>query len=86
MIAITSPLSYATQSDSLRTVYAEQVVPKFKGTVVTWDATSTPITDEKKNVGLMFTGSAQGNKAGTFDIAVYREGGKLVIANIRKHH
>jgi hypothetical protein len=86
MLAITSPLSRATESDSVRTVYAEQVVPQFRAAAVTWDAQDTPIIDEKNNVGLSFTGTAQGKKAFSFDVAVYKENGKLVVANIQKHH
>ena len=86
MLAITSPLTHATQSDSVRTVYAEQVVPQFQGATVTWDAPSTPITDERHNVGLAFTGTAHGKKTFSFDVAVYKESGKLVVSNIQKHH
>src|SRR3569623_1732389 len=35
MLAITSTLSFATQSDSVRTIYAQQVVPQFASTTVT---------------------------------------------------
>ena len=86
MLAITSSLSFPTQSDSVRTVYAEQVVPQFQDAVVTWNARSVPIVDEKNNVGLMITGTAQGKKTFSFDLAVYNENGKFVIANIQKNH
>lgn len=86
MLAITSPLSYATEADSIRTVYVESVIPKFRGTVVSWDANDVPIVDESKNVGLAFVGNAQGTNRFSFDVGVYKEKGKFVIANIRKRH
>jgi hypothetical protein len=85
MLAITSPLSHATDTDSVRTIYAEQVVPEFEGATVTWKSQSTPTIDEQKNAGLIFTGTAEGKKTFSFDVAVYKEKGKLVIANIRKN-
>jgi hypothetical protein len=70
----------------MRTLYATQVVPQFQGTTVTWYSRSIPILDENNNGGLTFTGTARGKKKFSFDIAVYRENGTLVVANIRKHH
>jgi hypothetical protein len=86
MLGITSTHSFATQSDSLHTVYAQQVVPQFAGTVVTWDTRSKGDIDEQNNAGLMFTGTVRGKTTLSFDIAVMKENGKLVIINIRKHH
>jgi len=87
MLGITSPLSFATDStSSVHKIYAEQVVPQFEGTVVTWDTHSRGDIDEKNNAGLMFTGTAHGKKTFSFDIAVMKEDGKLVVINIRKHH
>lgn len=86
MLAITSSQSFATQSDSVRTVYADQVVPHFQGVTVTWASKSAFITDEQRNPGLMFTGTVHGKKTYSFDVAVYKENGKLVVANIRAHH
>ena len=86
MLKVTSSLSHATESDSVRTVYAEQVVPQFQDATVIWNSEGTPTIDEKKNVGLVFTGTAQGKKTFSFDVAVYKENGELVIANIQKHH
>jgi len=86
MLDITSRLSFATQSDSVRTVYAQQVVPQFAGTIVTWNTRSKGIVDEHNNAGLMFTGTARGKTTFSFDIEVMKEDGKLVIINIRKHH
>lgn len=85
MLEITSRLSRATQSDSLHTVYAQQVVPQFEGAVVTWNQRSQGNIDEHNNAGLMFTGTAQGKKTFSFDIVVMKEDGKLVVINIRKH-
>jgi hypothetical protein len=34
----------------------------------------------------MITGTAQGKKTFSFDLAVYNENGKFVIANIQKNH
>jgi len=85
MLAIKSPLSRATETDSMYSLYADQVVPQFQDVVVTWDARSVPIVDEKNNVGLMITGTTRGKKSFSFDLAVYKENGKFVVANIRKH-
>jgi len=85
MLAITSTDSFATQSDSVRTIYAQQVVPQFAGSIVTWDAHSHGNIDEHNNAGLMFTGTARGTKSFRFDIAVMKEDGKFVVINIRKH-
>jgi hypothetical protein len=85
MLAITSTDSYATQSDSVRTVYAQQVVPQFAGSIVTWEPHGHGNIDEHNNAGLMFTGTARGTKTFTFDIIVMKEEGKLVVINIRKH-
>jgi len=86
MLAITSSLTRATQSDSIRTVYADQVVPQFQGTTVTWNSRSVPNVDEKNNVGLIITGTAQGKTTFSFDLALFKENGKFVVANIQKHH
>jgi len=86
MLEITSALSNATQTDSMRSLYADQVVPEFKDTVVTWDSHSSGDIDERNNAGLMFTGTARGKKTFSFDIVVMKEDGKLVVINIRKHH
>jgi hypothetical protein len=86
MLEITSTLTHATKTDSVRSLYANQVVPQFEGTVVTWDAHSKGDIDEQNNAGLMFTGTAQGKKTFSFDIVVMKENGKLVVINIRKHH
>jgi hypothetical protein len=86
MLEITSTLTHATQADSVRSLYADQVVPQFEGTVVTWDAHGKGDIDEQNNAGLMFTGTAKGKKTFSFDIVVMKENGKLVVINIRKHH
>jgi len=85
MLAITSTLSFATQSDSVRTVYAEEVVPQFAGATVTWNAHGRGSIDEHNNAGLMITGTARGKTTFLFDVVVMKENGKLVITNIRKH-
>lgn len=84
MLAITSSLSHATESDSVRTIYAEQVVPQFQEATVTWNARGTPSTDETHHVGLAFAGTVHGKKTFSFNVAVYKEDGKLVVANIQK--
>jgi hypothetical protein len=87
MIAITSPHTYATDTgSSVHTIYAEDVAPQFHEAVVTWDTQNTPCTDEQNNVGFIFTGTARGKKTFSFDVIVYKENGRLVIANIKKHH
>jgi hypothetical protein len=85
MLAVTSPQSFATQTDSVHTVYADQVVPQFQNATVTWNAKSALCRDEQNHPGLMFTGTARGKQTFSFDVAVYRENGKLVVSNIRKH-
>ena len=85
MLAITSTLSFATRSDSVRTIYAQQVVPQFASTTVTWNAHGRGNIDEHNNAGLMFTGTARGKTTFSFDVVVMKENGKLVIINIRKH-
>jgi len=85
MLAVTSPQSSATESDSVHTVYADQVVPQFQNVTVTRNPKSAPIHDEQNHSGLMFTGTTNGKKPFPFDVAVYREDGKLVVSNIRKH-
>ena len=86
MLQITSPLSHATQTDSMRKLYAEQVVPAFRETTVTWQAGSTRDFDETDNVGYLFTGVAHGKTTFSFDVVVMKESGVLYIINIRKHH
>jgi len=85
MLEITSPLSFATQSDSVRTIYAQQVVPQFAGSTVTWAAHGRGNIDEHNNAGLLFVGTAHGKTAFSFDVVVAKENGKLVIINIRHH-
>jgi hypothetical protein len=85
MLALSSTRTFATQSDSVRTVYAEQVVPQFQGVTVTWAPQGSFCTDEQRNPGLMFTGTIHGKKTHLFDVAIYKEDGKLVVANIRAH-
>jgi len=85
MLAITSTLSFATQSDSVRTIFAQQVVPQFAGATVTWNARGRGNIDEHNNAGLIFTGTARGKTTFLFDVVVMKENGQLVIINIRKH-
>jgi len=85
MLEMTSPLSFATQSDSIRTIYAQQVVPQFAGTTVTWAAHGQGNIDEHNNAGLLFVGTAHGKTTFSFDVVVMKENGKLVIINIRRH-
>lgn len=85
MLADTSPLSYASDNGTtILKIYADEVVPQFQNAIVTWNARSVPNVDEKNNVGLVITGTAQGKKTFSFDIAVSYENGKFVVANIRK--
>jgi hypothetical protein len=86
MLEITSSFSFAKHSDSVRTLYAQEVVPRFEGTVVTWDKHSTGVTDDRYNGGLMFTGRSHGEETISFDIIVMKEDGKLVVINIKRHH
>ncbi len=84
MLAITSPISLVKEDE--RKVYADQVVPQFQGAVVKWESLSTPTFDERKNIGLVFTGTASGKKTFAFGLVVFRENGKLVVGSIRKLH
>jgi hypothetical protein len=86
MLEITSTHSYATQTDSVRTIYALQVVPKFAGTTVTWAVHGRGNIDENNNAGLLFVGTAHGKTTFSFDVVVMKEDGKLVIINIGAHH
>ena len=86
MLSITSLLTHATESDSMRTVYAQQVVPQFQGTIVKWNTKSETCIDEQNHTGLMFTGTARGKKTFSFDVGIYEESGQLVVSKIRKHH
>jgi hypothetical protein len=86
MLAITSPLTHATETDSMHTLYADQVIPQFQGTTVTWNSRNVPVVDEKNNIGLMMTGTTQGKTTFSFDLAVYKENGNFLVANIQKHH
>jgi hypothetical protein len=86
MLRITSKLSYATQSDSVRVVYTKQVIPAFRGTVVTWRSRGIACMDENGNVGFTFVGTAHGEKTHSFNIVVYEESGALVVANLSRHH
>ncbi len=88
MLKITSPQSYASQTNSLRSLYAGQVIPLFKHTDVTWNARCWSDKDEQKNVVLRFIGTAHGattfSGATTysFDVAVAKENGVLYVVNI----
>jgi hypothetical protein len=85
MISVTSPATFATQAASIRDIYENQVVPQFKGTVVTWKDGNISNIDEHHNAGLLFTGTATGKSTFSFDVAVAKENGQIVIINIRKH-
>jgi hypothetical protein len=86
MLAITSTLSHATQTDSIRTLYAEQVVPQFEGTQVTWEPRVKHSHDEDYNPNLRILGTARGKKTFHFTVTVAKERGTLVVINIRKGH
>ena len=87
MIEITSPLMYSTDAHyTIRTGYTERIIPRLRGTDVTWDSHGRPFTDDQYNAGLMFTGTAHGQKSFSFDLMVEKENGKLVIMNTREHH
>jgi hypothetical protein len=62
MLEITSTYSYAAQTNSLRALYAGQVVQEFDGTSVTWDANGKKVLDDRHNAGFRFKGTASGKK------------------------
>ena len=84
MLRITSPLSHATQTDSMRSLYANEVIPQFQGTEVAWESHGEYSHDEKYNPGLMFLGTARGKKTFSFIVTVAKEDGTLVVLGIRK--
>jgi len=86
MLAITSPLSHATQTDSVRSLYADQVVPQFNGAQVTWEQRVKHSRDEEYNPGLRILGTARGKKTFRFTVTVAKEEGTLFVINIRKGH
>lgn len=86
MLKLTSTFSHPVLSSSTRTVYADQVVPAFRDTTVTWSSSSKPELDERNNVGLIFSGKARGPvDTFHFNVAVMKENGALVIINIEGH-
>ena len=86
MLRITSPLSHATQTDSIRSLYADQVIPQFQRTEVTWEPRAKHSHDENYNPGLRILGTARGKKTFRFTVTVARENGTLVVLGIRKGH
>jgi hypothetical protein len=86
MLDMTSKQSYATQGISLHELYADQVVPHFRGAVVTWRADGKPFHDENYVEGLYFTGTVRGQKTSSFEVYVLKEDGKLVVSNIKARH
>jgi hypothetical protein len=84
MLALTSNRSYTTAGKSLKEFYQTEIIPEFKDLNVTWQPAGTAIVDQKRNVGVAFTGNASGKKNYTFRVAIYRENGKVVFASIEK--
>ena len=84
MLALTSPLSYSTEGKTIREFYTSEVIPQFQGVDVAWQSGSAAITDERRNVGVAFTGHVTGRKTYNFRVAMYREKGKIVLVNIEK--
>lgn len=84
MLQMTSTRTYAKDTDSMRSLYAKEVVPEFAGQTVTWHRQMIPSVDEEKKLGLVVTGTARGPKTFVFDVIVQKEEGKLVVINIRK--
>ena len=84
MLALTSPLSYSTEGKSMREFYSGEIIPEFKGVEVAWQPGSAAIIDERRNVGVAFTGNVTGRKTFNFRIGMYREKGKIVFVTIEK--
>lgn len=86
MLKLTSVLSRPVLTSSTRALYRDQVVPAFRDTTVTWSSGSKPELDERNNVGLIFSGKAQGPiETFHFNVAVMKENSALVIINIEGH-
>jgi hypothetical protein len=86
MLAVTSPLTHPIEADSMRTIYAEQVVPAFHDAIVTWDPRCDAMIDENSNGGFIYTGTVSRKKTIRFEVWIFKENGKLVVVKIEGHH
>ena len=85
LIKFTSPLTLKNSGNShVREVYSEQVVPAFRGTVVTWNKSGVLSKDEFRNTGFTFSGRAIKGASRVFYIDVFGEDGELFVTNIRQ--
>lgn len=60
----------------LRSLYENQVVPKFRGAGVSWKS-AEQVVDEYNRVGYEFHGIAQGARKSPFTVYVFNESGTL---------
>jgi hypothetical protein len=87
MLKITSALSRATQTDSIRSLYTKQVITQFQGTTVTLNHQIEQNFDkELQHPYLTFSGTAIGARTFLFSVSVEKENEILVIINIMKSH
>ena len=85
LIRLTSPRTLHTQGgEKVADNYKRKLIPAFKNSRIEWDLGSTIIYDLNYNVGLEFSGMVHGLSPTSFYISIFKEDGKIVIANIRK--
>lgn len=85
LIRLTSPLTLSSQGrQKIVENYVNELIPTFRNSRVEWHSGGTIIYDLNYNVGLEFSGVVHGSKPSPFYVSLFKEDGKIVIANIRR--
>ncbi len=85
MLLHTSPKTLKnSKTEKVRKVYKDEVIPSFAHTTVNWDPRGKTSRDLQGNTGYIFSGYASGKSSFRFEIAIFGEGGELVVVNMRK--
>lgn len=85
LIRLTSPLTLSSQGrQKIVENYRNELIPTFRNSRVEWHSGGTIVYDLSYNVGLQFSGVVHGSRPSPFYVSLFKEDGKIVIANIRK--
>ena len=85
LIRLTSPQTIRSHgSAKVAENYEKKLIPVFKESRIEWFLASKIIYDSDYNVGLEYSGLVHGIEPTAFYISIFKEDGKIVIANIRK--
>ena len=85
MLKLTSSLTLKHSGrNRVEQVYAQQVIPQFRGATITWNPDGKPQADEGYS-GYETSGIARARKVFPFYVYVFAERGRFVVGTLSKY-